>query len=108
LTRRSFSGPKVKEDLARQRDLAIAAAKASKVKYIDLNGASMRYVNAIGDRQASGYDLKSGDHTHLNNHGSVVFGRIVADLILEQYPELGKWIRKNEAMSAAIKAGKLA
>jgi lysophospholipase L1-like esterase len=106
LTRRSFSGPKVKDDLARQRDLAIAAAKASNVKFIDLNRASMHYVNAIGDRQASGYDLKSGDHTHLNARGSVVFGRIVADLVLEQYPEIGKWIKKNEAMSAAIKAGK--
>jgi len=66
----------------------------------------MRYINAIGERQASEFDLKSGDHTHLNAHGSVVFGRMVADLILEQYPDVGKWIKKNEALSAAIRAGK--
>jgi hypothetical protein len=68
----------------------------------------MQYVNAIGEGEASKFDAKSGDHSHLNAHGSVVFGRIVADLITAEYPELKRWIKKNDALTAAIKAGKYA
>ncbi|KAK8040927.1 hypothetical protein PG994_013934 [Apiospora phragmitis] len=74
---------------------------------VDLNAASLTYVNRIGSDAAHAYDLKEGDGTHLNDWGSVVFGRMVADLLLETEAGrcLGPWIRPNETLSQAIRDG---
>ena len=73
---------------------------------IDLNSESRRFVKAIGESAAHQYNLKDGDNTHLNKHGSLVFGRMVADLILDILPDLKEYFKADERMSAAIKAGK--
>jgi hypothetical protein len=106
LTRRTFQGGKVVENLSNERNAAIAAAKSGGYKYIDLNAESTRYINAIGSGNANKYNLAEKDFTHLNDHGGVVFGRMVADLISQAVPEAGKAFKKNEAMSSAIKSGK--
>ena len=62
-------------------------------------------MGAIGKTAALAYDLKSGDSTHLNAWGSVVFGRIVADLLLAEGGCLGRWIASNATLSGLIAAG---
>ncbi|TRX88175.1 hypothetical protein FHL15_010924 [Xylaria flabelliformis] len=106
LTRRVFPDDphNATDSLHDQRLAAIAAAKATESTIIDLNAASLAYVNAIG-RDASwaynwGDDKK--DMTHLNPWGEVVFGRMVADLIIRAKPELESWIAPNETLSNAI------
>jgi hypothetical protein len=108
LTRRTFSGTKVVQNLAEQRNATIAVADANKVKYADLNIASENYVNAIGKAAAIKYNLADGDNTHLNEWGGVVFSRIVSDIIVAKYPEFEPFVKKNATLSALIKAGKAA
>ena len=108
LTRRVFSGSKVVQSLAEQRTATVAVAEANSVKFADLNIASENYVNAIGKTAASKYNLADGDWTHLNEWGGVVFARIVSDIIVAKYPEVEFAVKKNETLSALIKAGKAA
>jgi len=116
LTRRNFgSGNFLSDSLASEAKATKQAAAATKAVVIDLNAVSKKYVESIGKTEATKLDAdyadaKSAttakDNTHLNKHGSAVFGRIVADLIVEHVPELGKWVRKDAALSASIKNGK--
>jgi hypothetical protein len=116
LTRRNFgSGDKLSDSLANEAKATTQAASSTKTVVIDLNAHSKKYVESISKSEATKYnadysDSKSAgsskDNTHLNKHGSAVFGRMVADLILEQVPELGKWVKKDAAMSASIRNGK--
>src|ERR1700761_4881350 len=66
LTRRTFQGPKVVENLAEQKTATIAAAKGGSYASIDLNAASTRFINAIGQTAANKYNLAEKDYTHLN------------------------------------------
>lgn len=59
-------------------------------------------MDAIGNASAQKYDLNGNDTTHLNAWGSVVFGRMVADLILAKEPQLERWIAENETLSWEI------
>jgi len=108
LTRRSFNGNKVSENLSRERSATLNAARSGGYQSIDLNSESTRYVNAIGPNNAHKYNLESKDNTHLNEKGGIVFGRMVADLVSDRIPSLRSVFKKNEAMSSAIKSGKLA
>ncbi|KAI1347851.1 SGNH hydrolase-type esterase domain-containing protein [Xylaria sp. FL0043] len=106
LTRRTFTSNNTATDsLHDQRLSTIAAAEATNTTYLDLNQASLTYVDAIGEEAAHVYNLVPDDNTHLNDWGSVVFGRMLADLLLEKKPELGRWIRANETMSELIASG---
>ncbi|KAF2265010.1 SGNH hydrolase [Lojkania enalia] len=106
LTRRVFSGDRVVQNLADQRAATISVAQSNSIDFIDLNIASENYVNAIGKSEASKYNLASNDWTHLNEWGGVVFARIVSDLLVEKFPELASVTKKNETLSALVKAGK--
>ncbi|KAF1965079.1 SGNH hydrolase [Bimuria novae-zelandiae CBS 107.79] len=107
LARRNFNGTLLKQDLADVVPATREAAAAAHVTLIDLNAASRAYVQAIGSANADKYNLVEGDRTHLNAHGSEVFGRIVADLILkaERGRGLGRWIVRNGTLSALIREG---
>lgn len=74
---------------------------------LDLNAASRAYVDRIGAAAAHAYNLQPGDDTHLDGWGSVVFGRMVADLLLASGAGrcLGPWIRPNATLSQAIRDG---
>lgn len=110
LTRRNFqSDGKVLENLSTERNATISVAQANSIMWVDLNIASENYVNSLGKSAASKYNLASNDWTHLNEWGGVVFSRIVSDLLVEKYPkDFEEFTKKNETMSALIKAGKLA
>ncbi|KAI1159674.1 SGNH hydrolase-type esterase domain-containing protein [Nemania serpens] len=106
LTRRAFTAPHTATDsLHDQRLATISAARVSRTAYLDLNAASLAYVDAIGEAAAHAYNLNAADNTHLNDWGSVVFGRLVADLLLAREPGLGRWVVANETMSALIREG---
>jgi len=122
LTRRNFSpsNNSVDDSLYHQRLATMAAAKATRSRFLDLNAASMAFINSVGRGVADKYNLEDGDRTHLNAHGSVVFGRMVADLMLGHYPTsktpagvcetdegfpvgcLASWITANQSMTDAI------
>lgn len=53
-------------------------------------------MEAIGKDAAQAYNLNSQDETHLNGRGSVVFGRLVADLLLGHPPVVGTGHSKRE------------
>jgi hypothetical protein len=107
LTRRTFSGGKVVENLANETMKTLEVAKGRSLNRIDLNKASTAYVNAIGQAAADKYNLASGDRTHLNDYGGVVFARIVSDLLVAAYPARFEEVTvANKTLSAAIKAGK--
>jgi hypothetical protein len=109
LTRRTFKSGKVVENLSNETAKTIQVAKERSQHSIDLNKASTNYVNAIGQAAADSYNLASGDRTHLNEWGSVVFARIVSDLLVAAYPGEFKDVTiANATLSATIKAGKAA
>ncbi|KAF2444488.1 carbohydrate esterase family 12 protein [Karstenula rhodostoma CBS 690.94] len=105
LTRRKFDGTQLIQDLGDVVNATRKVAAESNVKLIDLNAASRKYVQAIGSADADKYNLVAGDRTHLNAHGSEVFGRIVADLLLESDESLGPWIGRNATLSHLIEEG---
>ncbi|RYO95256.1 hypothetical protein DL766_002070 [Monosporascus sp. MC13-8B] len=107
LTRRVFRGNTVVDSLHDQRLAAIKAAQQTKSTVIDLNAASITYVNAIGKAAAHEYNWGADkkDTTHLNGRGTVVFGRMVADLITDALPGLEPYIKADKTMSDRIRNG---
>jgi hypothetical protein len=107
LTRRSFTGspPRVIENLANERNATITVAQSLGTRYIDLNRASTNYVNAIGPNASWAYNYLPDDRTHLNEWGSVVFGRLVSDLLVGKYRDIAVWIQPNATLSAALAEG---
>ncbi|KAF7555890.1 hypothetical protein G7Z17_g1825 [Cylindrodendrum hubeiense] len=106
LTRRNFvSDHNATDSLHNERLRTIAAASESKTQYLDLNEKSLWYVNSIGEEASHVYNLNPDDNTHLNDYGSVVFGRLVADLLLKKNPRLAHWITPNSTLSAALRKG---
>lgn len=51
------------------------------------------------------YELSGEDTTHLNVWGSIVFGRMVSDLLVEKYRDIWFWTQPNATMSWAIEHG---
>ncbi|OQE34687.1 hypothetical protein PENCOP_c016G08403 [Penicillium coprophilum] len=92
LSRRNYDNstgtPSIVMSLANETMGTINAAHHSYATYIDLNQASTRYLNAIGPKNASTYNLNPLDYTHLNLPGSILFGNIVAELIIQELPAL--------------------
>jgi len=96
----------VVENLAAERNATLAVAASLKgSRSIDLNRASTDYVNAIGPEASWGYNYLPDDRTHLNEWGSVVFGRLVSDLLVEKYRDIAVWTRGNETLSEALREG---
>lgn len=73
----------------------------------DLNAQSLWYVNQVGEAEAHAFNYESGDNTHLNPWGEVVFGRMVSDLALAALPggALEPWTVANSTMSERLAAG---
>jgi lysophospholipase L1-like esterase len=107
LSRRRFSSStgKINENLKDVTAAAKDAASKTGVKIIDLNAASTKYLNAVGEAKAATYNLKSDDFTHLNKQGSIVFGNMVAMLIGESVPELKQYVVPVKEIAAALKGG---
>ncbi|KAK7530175.1 putative esterase [Phyllosticta citribraziliensis] len=107
LSRRSFSGGKVKEDLAEQRSATLAVAQENGVLALDLNEASVSYLNAIGEDNAHRYNRVDDDNTHLNVAGGEVFGNMVSWLMnkSDKASELGQWTQPEEKIVTAFEEG---
>ncbi|KAF2431329.1 SGNH hydrolase [Tothia fuscella] len=87
LTRRQFNGNTISQSLKEEAAVTIEVAGKDHL-YIDLNKASTTYMNQIGPANAEKYNRQKDDRTHLNPHGTEVFGRMVADLIIARIPEI--------------------
>lgn len=96
------------QNLAPQVEATLRAAQGTGSAYIDLNKASIDYLNAIGPTDAHNYNLHPSDTSHLNYQGSLVFGNMVARLI--ESCVIGRQVRRylglDEAIVHAIKNGK--
>lgn len=109
LTRRTFRGDQVIENLVNETAATIEVANANKLHWINLNEASTKYMNAIRSAAADDYNLAEGDRTHVNEWGGVVFARIVSDLLVGKYPEEFAGVtKKNESLSALMADGEAA
>ncbi|KAI8316641.1 cytochrome p450 [Colletotrichum sp. SAR11_59] len=105
LTRRTFEDGEVVQNLYDWRGKTIAAAKESKIKWLDLNMKSTDYVNAIGEENSTAYNLGGSDRTHLSLAGEKVFGRMVVDLLLEKRTDLAGYFEADEEITEAIANG---
>lgn len=106
LARRNFESEHNSTDsLHNERLHTIVAAAETNTLYLDLNKESLWYVDTIGEEASHTYNLHPDDNTHLNDYGSVVFGRMVADLLLKKVECLDSWIQPNKTMSHDIWAG---
>ncbi|CAK7267401.1 hypothetical protein SEPCBS57363_002573 [Sporothrix epigloea] len=102
LARRDYDadGVQVVDNLKDQRERTLLAYQGvlqsqqpgeKPARLINLNGASLAYVGAIGKKAAFRYNKYHPlfhDTTHLNELGAIVFGRIIADLMLGHPPAL--------------------
>jgi len=112
ISRRNFNATTglVIEDLAPQAALTIAAANAIGAAYIDLNKASVAYLNSIGKSNAQLYNRIPTDGTHLNVAGAILFGNMVSILMDEAVTSLHgysltPYTHPNATVAAAIKSG---
>lgn len=82
-------------------------AKSLGAVYADLNRVSTDYLNAIGPENGHKYNLNPDDNTHINKAGSVLFGNIVSDLLLEGpgSKKFKQWTGSNATIVRDIKAG---
>ncbi|CZT11461.1 related to acetylesterase [Rhynchosporium agropyri] len=108
LSRRRYVNGSIDLDLVEQVKATLAVASDLKAAVIDLNAASMKYLNAIGETKARTYDKVLDDSTHLNPNAGLVFGNMVAGLILESsVGHLVKpYVKEDASIKAAIAAGK--
>jgi hypothetical protein len=90
--------------------LTIEAANEINSTVIDLNAESLWYINQIGAIEAAKFNWGENgttgtDQTHLNPWGSIVFGRMGADLMERALPYLSPWVKQNVTLSNRIWAG---
>ena len=71
----------IKPDPTDVVNAALSVASANSFPFIDLNKASMAYLNGIGETNARLYDRIAGDTTHLNAAGDMLFGNMVSWLL---------------------------
>ncbi|KAG7086281.1 hypothetical protein E1B28_002245 [Marasmius oreades] len=67
----------------------IGVAQAEKTHLLDLHAASKKYCEAIKSTSAHKFDPAATDYTHLNNKGMIVFGRMLADLMTQDFGLIG-------------------
>ncbi|KAI3609303.1 carbohydrate esterase family 12 protein [Moniliophthora roreri] len=87
LTRRNFnSNGTINDILGPWADETKLIAKQQGTHLLDLLATSIKYCEAIGPDASHRLNLGSTDKTHLNVPGSIVFGRMVADLLNASFP----------------------
>ena len=101
LSRRTFKDGKVVQDLKAYADATRKVGAELDLTVVDLNAMSTALLNhmtqakadefdAVGHVDAAAENAKPTlDRTHLNPHGQVVFGRMVADALVRTQVELG-------------------
>jgi lysophospholipase L1-like esterase len=108
LSRRNYKDGVLVEDLTAYAKAARRVAEEEGVPVIDLNAESTRLLRTMAQEQADQFDAvghpdaagSTLDRTHLNAHGSEVFGRMVADDLARVCPELGPDVKGQAAPTA--------
>lgn len=112
LSRRNYKDGKLVEDLEAYAKAARRVAAEEGVPVIDLNAESTRLLRAMTQEQADQFDAvghpdangSTLDRTHLNAHGSEIFGRMVADDLARLCPELGPDVKGQPVPMVATPA----
>ncbi|KAJ7104131.1 SGNH hydrolase [Mycena belliarum] len=87
LTRRTFFGNGTIQDaLGPWADETILVAQRLGTHLLDLHAKSIAYCEEIGPDAAHRLNREPNDNTHLNHNGTIVFGRILADLMAASFP----------------------
>ena len=108
VSRRNYdSNDKIKEDLAPQANATISVAESLGAVYADLNRLSTDYLNSIGPDNGHKYNLNPNDNTHISKSGSVLFGNMVSELLVEGSGSASfkQWTAPNSTIVKDIKAG---
>jgi len=109
LARRTYNNGVLTDKLADWAAVTLSVATQTKTNKIDLLKESKRYLTAIGEANARKFDLAAGDTTHLNDAGSLVFGRMVSDLLVAEMGEpVGCVTKADKELSGKIMEGKMA
>ena len=93
LTRRSFQGDRLDDQLQPWADAMRRVATASAVPLVDLHALSMARVQPLGQAQAdelaeAAPGQRRFDRTHLGERGACVFAQIMSDALARQVPAL--------------------
>ncbi|TDL25647.1 SGNH hydrolase [Rickenella mellea] len=87
LSRRNFfPNGTINDALGPWADETILISQQEKTHLLDLHKASITYLQKIGQAAANRLSRTLNDTTHLNANGTIVFGRIVANLMNASYP----------------------
>ncbi|PBL03488.1 SGNH hydrolase [Armillaria gallica] len=106
LTRRSFNdNGTIADTLQPWADETILIAKQQGTHLLDLHEASIKYCEAIGPDAAHRLNRLPDDDTHLNVNGTIVFGRMVADLMAASFPSFDLPIIPNPPLTFNITHG---
>lgn len=95
LTRRSFRGAWVHDDLAPWSAAVRQAARESDAPLVDLNALSMADVQAMGPERANALARAGAnfDHTHVGPAGAERYARMVADELQRRVPSVSAAFR---------------
>ncbi|CAE7075130.1 unnamed protein product [Rhizoctonia solani] len=112
LARRVFSSSHTTTDiLGPYSNQTIAVANKLGLPLLPLLADSLAYIQKLGKADSMKFNLDynttNKDTTHLNELGSLYFGRIVADEVTSKVPALAPYIVADAALSAKIAAGTL-
>ncbi|TFL04048.1 SGNH hydrolase [Pterulicium gracile] len=106
LTRRSFnSDGTINDTLQPWATETMTVASQTQTRLLDLHKTSIKYCEAIGPPYCHVLNKSPDDNTHLNEKGSTVFGRMVADLLVGSVPSTELPIITNAALSYNISHG---
>jgi len=87
LTRRNFNSDGTIDDaLGPWANETILISQQQHTHLLDLHAASITYVEEIGPDAAHRLNRSPDDNTHLNINGTIVFGRLVANLMNASFP----------------------
>ena len=98
MTRRLFSGGKIKSNLVPYAEAMKKVAEEKKVPLVDLHACSIELLDKMGPQAAAELDHPSKDpskpdRTHLSEKGSEVMARLVADELRKVEPELARYLK---------------
>ncbi|MGD0551332.1 MAG: rhamnogalacturonan acetylesterase [Sedimentisphaerales bacterium] len=95
---------KIKSDLAPYAEAMRQLAKEKNVPLVDLHARSKELCEQLGKEKCNELSPLKGDNqidnTHLNDKGSVVFGKIVVEELVKAAPELKPCFRSEPAADA--------
>jgi lysophospholipase L1-like esterase len=113
LTRRSFEGTMLKQDLKDWAEAMREVARAQGVALVDLNAASTALVQPLGQAGADALAMvpppapgaerhKDFDRTHVGPYGACVFAELMARLLAEQLPALRPQLSPGPGCSGGV------